>query len=147
MIFSVIPLAQFVVSTSRHVQNLKLTMLLRKKHSTPLSQFASISEAKQQLLRQQCVNANCELHRSLDAVEYPKEQLLNNWEYKTVVQHPTAPKKMYLEPPREFEWQPEVDLNSMGEAGWELVSVTSIDHGSEGRTSELRFYFKRLRES
>ena len=144
---AVITLAQFVVSTSRHVQNLKLTMLLRKKHSTPLSQFARFLVTKQQLLRQQCVNANCELHRSLDAVEYPKEQLLNNWEYKTVVQHPTAPKKMYLEPPRDFEWQPEVDLNSMGEAGWELVSVTSIDHGSEGRTSELRFYFKRLRES
>ena len=54
---------------------------------------------------------------------------------------------MYFEPPTEFNWQPEVDLISMGEAGWELVSVTSIDHGIEGRTSELRHYFKRERKA
>ena len=42
-----------------------------------------------------------------------------------------------------LNWAPEIDLAAMGKDGWELVSVTSVDHGSEGRTSELRFYFKR----
>ena len=72
-----------------------------------------------------------------------KEIELKTWKYQTIVQRPVPPKKMYLEPPREFYWEPEVDLDAMGEDGWELVSVTSIDHGSEGRTSELRFYFKK----
>ena len=68
---------------------------------------------------------------------------MKTWKYKTIVQHPTSPKKVYLEPPKELDWQPEIDLNGMGNEGWELVSVTSIDNGSEGRTSELRFYFKK----
>ncbi len=65
------------------------------------------------------------------------------WEYKIITQRPVPPKKVYFEPPTEFHWEPEVNLDELGEAGWELVSVTSIDNGSEGRTSELRYYFKR----
>ena len=49
--------------------------------------------------------------------------------------------------PTKFNWEPEVDLNAMGDDGWELVSVTSIDHWVEGRTSQLNYYFKRERQT
>ena len=63
------------------------------------------------------------------------------WEYQIIVQRPVPTKKVYFEPT--FEWEPAVDLSSYGEEGWELVSVASVGHGTEGRTSELRYYFKR----
>ena len=67
------------------------------------------------------------------------------WEYKLIVQRPVPPKKVYFEPPTQFNWDPEVDLNEISKTGWELVSVASIGYGIEGRTSELRYYFKRER--
>lgn len=66
---------------------------------------------------------------------------MNNWEYKIVVQHPKTTKKVYFEPT--YVWEPEVKLDEMGKEGWELVSVASINLGVEGRSSELRYYFKR----
>ena len=72
---------------------------------------------------------------------------MKNWEYKIIVQSPVTEKKVYFEMPTKFNWEPEVDLNAMGDDGWELVSVTSIDHWVEGRTSQLNYYFKRERQT
>ncbi|MGB1252529.1 MAG: hypothetical protein ACPG8W_18075 [Candidatus Promineifilaceae bacterium] len=62
------------------------------------------------------------------------------WEYKLVRQwydkHDGVLSKS--------SWGPPINLQELGKSRWELVSVTPIALGQNGRTSSIRYYFKRL---
>lgn len=70
---------------------------------------------------------------------------MEKWEYKVVGQCRS------YKPPQQggqaTPWDPPVDLDAYGQAGWELVSVAPISsfHAecNNGFTTELYYYFKR----
>lgn len=69
---------------------------------------------------------------------------MQKWEYKVVVQ---TRKKKGIGLDAMAPWEPELDLNSLGANGWELVSVTPLsdvwgDYAS-GTTTTLGWVFKR----
>lgn len=67
------------------------------------------------------------------------------WEYQTITLNREIDFSSRARP-RPFEWKQSIDLNKLGEEGWELVAVVPISDQQGnigGLTHELRYIFKR----
>jgi hypothetical protein len=75
---------------------------------------------------------------------YMKENAMTKWEYQTII----LKRELHVRVVggNSFSWKQSIDLNKLGEDGWELVAVVPIsdNQGSiGGLTHELRYILKR----
>ncbi len=71
---------------------------------------------------------------------------MQKWDYKTI----TVKRNIKVEILTNYSvtpWQPTLNLQQLGEEGWELVSVVPIsDSSGSGFTHQLQYVFKRQKE-
>jgi len=71
---------------------------------------------------------------------------MQKWEY-LILKRNTTPEGVFK---NNVEWEPDPDLNALGEDSWELINlVPSSDvHGEgwSGMTTQIKYYFKRPKE-
>ena len=67
--------------------------------------------------------------------------MLQRWEYQMLEQEWKDTNQEWLGTPS-WQWVPEVDMQALGEKGWELVSVVPVNYANAS-TDRLRLYFKR----